>query len=276
MSNDPQNQDSLGDKLKATFDNNNSDKNYNLLKAGIGSIPSVGALILGVAEGYLVPPATKRLREFLETLVRGFEELKLKIDLVDFDSPAFQTIFIHTCQIVTRTHQDQKLEALRNIVFNSAIPRPLEDDILAMFLNWIDVFTERHISTLKHLHYIETYTLEELQAHFSLLEKNRSIYNKVLVDLAEQGLINLKESYITMEDDSISPTVRMMMADIPLDMYTQRRPPKKARESEIQMKTFKYREDIDALLRESSFSSQTRKTTELGKQFIEFIESPFI
>lgn len=42
------------------------------------------------------------------------------------------------------------------------------------------------------------------------------------------------------------------------------------------MKTFKYREDIDALLMENTFSSQTSKTTELGKQFIEFIEYPFI
>lgn len=235
MSNDLQNPDSLGEQLKATFDSNNSDKNYNLLKAGIGSIPSVGSLVLGLVESYIVSPATKRLHKFLETLVRELEELKLKIDLVDFDSPAFQTTLIHTCQIVIRTHQEQKLEALRNIVLNSAIPRALEDDILAMFLNWIDVFTERHISTLKHLHYMETYTLQELQAHFPLLEKNKFIYNKVLADLADQGLINLKEHYITMEDnDNMSPTVRMMMADIPLDMYIQHRHPR-----EIKRKRYK-------------------------------------
>jgi len=58
MSNDPQNPDSLGEKLKLTFDSHNSDTNYNLLKAGIGSIPSVGSLILGLAESYIASPAT--------------------------------------------------------------------------------------------------------------------------------------------------------------------------------------------------------------------------
>ena len=216
--------------------------------------------------------ATKRFHKFLETLVHQIEELKLKIDLVDLDSPAFHTTLIHTCQIVIRTHQEQKLEALRNIVLNSAIPRALEDDILAMFLNWIDIFTERHIFTLKHLHYIETYTLEQLQAQFPLLEKNRFIYNKVLADLADQGLISLKENYITIEDDDRSPTLRARLADIPSNIYTQNIHPKLMREDEIQMKTFKYREDIHTLLRKNTFSSQKSKTTQLGKQFIEFIE----
>ena len=39
MSNSSQNQDSLGEKLKATFDSDNSDRNYNALKAVVSSVP---------------------------------------------------------------------------------------------------------------------------------------------------------------------------------------------------------------------------------------------
>jgi hypothetical protein len=279
MSNDPQNQDSLGEKLNATFDDTNSDKDYNALKALLSSIPSVGPLGVSLWESRNPPPIMKRLHIFLGDLVREFEKLKSKVELVDFESAAFQTTLIYVFQIVIRTHQEQKLKALRNIVLNSAIPRDLDDDILTMFLNWVNIFTEGHITTLKHLHYIETYTLEQFQAQFPLLEKNRFIYNKLLGDLADHGLISLKESYFTMEDDGRSPTLRSRLSEIPQDMYNKNiypKHPQQIEENEVQMKTFKYREDIDALLREHIFSSQTSKTTELGKQFIGFIEYPSI
>lgn len=185
MSNNPQNQDSLEEKLKAAFESDNSDKNYNMVKGIVNSLPPVGSLLGGFFESYIVSPATKRSYKFLEILVRELEELKSKTELVDFESPVFQTTMIHVYQIVTRTHQEQKLEAVRNIVLNSSIPRAVDDDVLAMFLNWIDVFTETHISTLKHLHYIDTYTPEQLHTYFPMLEKNRFIYNKILTDLAD-------------------------------------------------------------------------------------------
>jgi len=43
---------------------------------------------------------------------------------------------------------------------------------------------------------------------------------------------------------------------------------------EIKMKTFVRREDIDTLLKTNRSSSQASKTTELGKEFIQFIEYP--
>jgi hypothetical protein len=47
-------------------------------------------------------------------------------------------------------------------------------------------------------------------------------------------------------------------------------------EKERKMKTFRRQEDIDKILRKNRSSSQASKTTELGKQFIKFIESPSI
>jgi hypothetical protein len=280
MSHHPQNQDSsdqdsLGEKLKAAFDSNNSDKDHNALKALISSVPAVGSLVISLYESRVVDPATQRVYNFLETLVREFEKLKSQIELVDFGSPAFETTIIRASDIASRTHQEQKLEALRNIVLNSSIPRSLEYDILAMFLNWIDDFTELHISILTHLHYLDRYAPEQLQIYFPMLEQKKFIYNKVLKDLADQGLISLREDYFTVEDDDDMSlrSLGMIMPQSPVDMYSQT---KKNGEKEIKLKTFIRREDINSLLKKNRSSTQASKTTELGKQFIEFIEYPSI
>jgi len=281
MSNNPQNQDSLEEKLKAAFDSDNSDKNYNALKAVVSSIPAVGSLAVGFFDSYIVPPATQRTYEFLEILVRELEKVKSQIESVNFETPVFQTTFMQACQIAVRTHKEQKLEALRNIVVNSSIPRAVEDDVLAMFLYWIDGFTVLHISTLKHLHYLDRYALEELNTYFPMLEKNKAIYNQVLKDLADKGLISLTEKYITQEDDDDIDLQRLGIATPMTSLSYQNsilgyNRPKKRGEKEIKMKTFKHREDIDILLKKNLSSSQVSKTTELGKQFIKFIEYPSI
>jgi len=275
MSNSPQNQDSLEEKLKVAFDSNNSDKNYNSRKALVSSIPAVGSLAVGFFDSYIVPPATQRLHIFLETLVQELKELKSKIESVNFESPVFQTICLQARQIAFRTHKEQKFEALRNVVLNSSIPSSVEDDVLAMFLNWIDGFTALHISTLKYLHYLDRYAPEDFDTYFPMLEQNKAIYNQVLKDLADRGLINLREDYITEQDNDhnndIDPNLGMLMSQMHIDMHTL-----KKREKERKMNTFKRREDIESFFDENWFSNQDKesKTTELGKQFIKFIEYP--
>jgi hypothetical protein len=275
MSNIPQNQDSLREKLKAT-DRNNSDIIYNGLKAATSSIPALGPLTEFFIDTYIGPPANKRTRNFLNAVVEQLNEVKSKIESVNFENPVFQTTFMQACQIAARTHQEQKLGALRNVVLNSSIPSSLEDDILAMFLNWIDGFTALHVSTLKHLHYLDRYALKELEKYFPMLEQNRAVYNQVLKDLANRGLINLEENYTTKEDadgDIVLQRLGFPRPSIPfgVDHITQRRGRK-----ERELKTVRRQEDIDKLLIINRLYKQASKTTELGKQFIEFIEYPSI
>jgi len=269
MSNSPQNQDLL-EEFKATLESDDSVKNYNMAKAIVNSLPA-GALFGGFFESYIVSPATKRRDKFLEILVRELIELKSKNELVDCESPVFQTTFMQACQIAIRTHKEQKLETLRNIVLNSSIPSSIEDDVLAMFLNWIDGFTALHISTLKHLHYLDTYAPEELNTYFPMLDKYRAVYNQVLRDLEGRSLISLRKKYITVEDKM--SRLQRLGGPIPQSQtllgssYNQ--PKRKSGEE-----TFKLQEDIDTLVSENRSSSQASKTTELGKEFIKFIEYP--
>jgi hypothetical protein len=276
MNNSSEDQNSFVEKFKPVRDSNNSDKNYNAIKALISLIPTIGSLTVGLLESRIPSPAMERLYIFLGDLALEFDKLKSKIELVDFESPAFQTAFIHASQIATRTHQEQKLEALRNIVLNSSIPKSLEDDILAMFLNWIDYFSELHISTLRHLHYLDSYDPEQLHTYFPMLEEKRAVYNQVLKDLANRGLITLKENFITEEDDDdiALQSLGIPIPQIPIgSIYSRFR---KKGKKEVKIKTFRRQEDINKLLKNNGSSSQVSKTTELGKQFIKFIEYPFI
>ncbi|HTS57938.1 MAG TPA: hypothetical protein VMH03_10335, partial [Terriglobales bacterium] len=45
---------------------------------------------------------------------------------------------LQATQIALRTHQEEKLEALRNAVVNSTSGQVLEDDVRAVFLNLVD------------------------------------------------------------------------------------------------------------------------------------------
>jgi hypothetical protein len=270
MSNSPQNQN-LIEEFKAALESDDSEKNYTMIKAIINSLPA-GALLGGFYESYVDSPATKRRDNFLEILVRELMELKSKIELVDFKSPVFLTILLHASQIATRTHKEQKLEALRNVVLNSSIPNSVDDDILAMFLNWIDGFTGLHISTLKHLHYLDSYAPNQLNTYFPNLDKYRAVYNQVLKDLADRGLITLTEKYITEEEEVDIYFQQPLMTPLGINFGTAYNQGKK--KSGKEQKMIRRREDIDTLLKKNRSSSQASKTTELGKEFIVFIEFP--
>ncbi len=83
--------------------------------------------------------------------------MKEQIDDVSFDNPTFQTTFKKAIRIADVHNQQEKLEAWRNAVLNSATPNFPKDDIQAIFLKWIDEFTVSHIRLLRMLHYLDNY-----------------------------------------------------------------------------------------------------------------------
>ncbi|MEM1171487.1 MAG: hypothetical protein AAGJ08_21000 [Cyanobacteria bacterium P01_H01_bin.35] len=195
-----------------------------------------GSLFVHFYETYIKEPSSQRLHDFLEELVKELLNLKKQIDTVSFDNPTFQTTFKKAIRIADCEHQQEKFESLRNAVLNSAIPNSFEDDIQAIFLRWIDEFTVSHIRLLRMLHYIDNYNEEKIVADFPDLEENRSFYNQILLELNAKGAIKLSETYQVVE-----PVAKKII------------------------------EDIDRIIR-----AKKSRTTELGKQFIQFIENPLV
>lgn len=82
----------------------------------------------------------------MERYVKDFRWQRLQ------DKEEFVTIAAQASQIAMRTHQQEKLEALRSAVTNSAIGSGNDFGVESMFLQFIDRFTVEHITWLKHYH----------------------------------------------------------------------------------------------------------------------------
>ena len=168
---DTNNNSELQQKLELLKQGNSKDKNYNAMKALVSAIPAVGSLWVTFYETYIKEPSSQRLHNFLEELVQKLLILEQQIDTVSFvDNETFQTTFKKAIRIAECEHQQEKLEALRNAVLNSAIPNSFEDDIQAIFLRWIDEFTVSHIRLLRMLDDIYNYHIDNYEDFLDDLE----------------------------------------------------------------------------------------------------------
>lgn len=137
-----------------------------------------------------------QLAEDLQFLSGGNE--KFFKNLANNDK--FITILMQSSQIAIRNHQEEKLEALRNAVWKSALNISIEEDMQLMFLNFIDTFTVTHLKILlinfdpkryikktgsEGYHDLDTY-IEHILPE---LEGQRAFYRYVYDDLFRQNLL---------------------------------------------------------------------------------------
>ena len=94
----------------------------------------------------------KRRDERMDSIARRLSELEQKVDelrLEDLrDNEAFVSTVMHASQAALRSHQKEKLDALRNAVLNAALPNAPDDDLQLMVLNYIDSLTPGHLRIL--------------------------------------------------------------------------------------------------------------------------------
>lgn len=130
------------------------DKVHALAKAGIGSIPLVGAAATELFQMVIAPPLERRRQAWMEAVAEGLRRLEQEkgIDIERLkDNDAFIDTVMQASQVALRNSQQEKLDALRNAVLNSATPQPIEESRQQMFLNLVDVLTAWHIRILKLL-----------------------------------------------------------------------------------------------------------------------------
>ncbi len=118
-------------------------------EAALGSVPVVGnalAVTFVTALGWRLG---ERREKWFTELAEGVEELRQRVDGLDLEALTGNDLFIDAVVTATRTvehtHQDQKIEALRNAVLNSAAPDAPDADTQAIILDLIDRFTPSHL-----------------------------------------------------------------------------------------------------------------------------------
>ena len=117
----------------------------------------------------------------------------------------FFTTLVHASSVAIRNHEQEKLEALRNAVLNSAMPDAPSDTMQQLFLNLIDTCTTWHIALLKLFQSPEKWARERnhqfprmymgsistiIEDAYPQLKDQKDLYGLVWKELYRNGLFN--------------------------------------------------------------------------------------
>jgi len=182
------------------------DHAHTVAKAVVAALGGPVGEFLG---GLVRPPLEKRLEAWCAEVIRGLGELEKRSALNWSSLPAneeFISTVQHATQIAMRTHQEEKLEALRNAVLNVAVGTAPSTDLQLMFMIFVDAFTPWHLRMLKFLQDPK----RSLSAAGKTLPANVTLYGamgealpiaslpegfceQVLLDLVNRSLVNTED-----------------------------------------------------------------------------------
>lgn len=173
----------------------------------LSSIPGFGGAAKELFNYVIAPPLAKRQVEWMDSIAIRLTELEqqvadFKIEPLSNNENFISSVFYATT-IAIRSHQEEKLEALRNAVLNTAITGKVEDNLSHMFLNCIDDLTPLHLLVLKYFEsptewlkkkgtsipdYVAGGAMTIFDHAFPELAGNRDLTKQIVSDLSVRGL----------------------------------------------------------------------------------------
>lgn len=189
-------EDSEGDALHA------------LAKAGISSLPIIGAATAEIFQWVVPSPLERRRDEWMRAVSGKLQELEERqgINLAALgQNEEFVSAVMYATTIAIRTHKEEKHEALRNAVINVALGQSPDEALEHMFFGWIDTFSVLHLRVLK-LAYAPSpipnkgmATLTDvLQYNEPLLKSGEDVFQIIWKDLYTRGLVSIEQTNTTM------------------------------------------------------------------------------
>ena len=185
-----------------------ADAAYSLAKVGLSAIPVLGGTAAEIFSAVIAPPITKRTVKWIESISERLKELEKTVNGFKLESLAenevFTTVVLHATQIAIRNHQQEKIEALRNAVINTAIGINISEDEKQIFLEYVDALTPSHLRLLEFLnnptaygqaHNVKygNYTMASvstiLEEAFPEWKDKRGDYDLIAQDLYTRGLL---------------------------------------------------------------------------------------
>jgi hypothetical protein len=174
------------------------DAAYASRKGLVSMIPFVGGVGAELV-GLLTSPVAQRRDAWLEDLERRLHDLEGRVDGFRFDdlgqNEQFVSATLQATQAALRTHQKEKLAALRNAVMNVAVAKAPSENLQVVFLNLVESFTPMHLEILRFFQHRETAALEELR-------RRGDLSDLVVRDLNDRGLIKDTRPYIARNRDA--------------------------------------------------------------------------
>lgn len=179
-----------------------------IAKAGLASVPLVGSAAAELFALIVTPPLEKRRQKWMEEVGQALRQLETQrgVRLEDLQNDeAFIDTVMSASQAAIRTSSEEKREALRNAVVNSALPGRPEESIQQTFVALVDQFTEWHLRLLKFFqdprgwarhHNITLPSLMAgspaniLEAAYPELQGRQASYSQHWKDIWQRGLAN--------------------------------------------------------------------------------------
>jgi hypothetical protein len=186
---------------------------HSVVKAALGSIPVGGNAAAEFFQLLVTPPLEKRRDEWIAEVGARLQELETKgitLDSLQANEQFISTLMQAT-QLALRTHQNEKREALRNAVQNSARPGAPDDSEQQIFLNFVDSFTEWHIRILRLFRappsastILSGALSAVIERQYPELKNRREFYDQVWRDLFLRGLVNTEGLHVMMSGHGLT------------------------------------------------------------------------
>jgi hypothetical protein len=184
------------------------DMAHAIARAGLGIMPLGGQAAIELFSAVITPPLERRRSDWMqavgELLATLAEDCRIDLDELERND-AFIDLLMAASQTAIRTANEEKQEALRNAVRNSALGNCPDDELQQMFIGWVDELGVWHLRLLKLFqdpmswgtsHGIDfsrrsVGALEDvLKIAYPELKERRSFYDQVWRDLHQRGLVS--------------------------------------------------------------------------------------
>jgi hypothetical protein len=180
---------------------------------------TVGAIRAAISEAHssipaaeflrlvLVPPMGKRRDEWLQSLYDRLHALEQRVAGFRLDAlvnnDAFISAALQASQAAVRTHEREKLEALRNAVLNVAAGRSADADAMTFFLALVDSFSATHLELLRYFDNRARFPNDRRRQ----FEERRTLTDPMVLDLNARGLLEDHRPIAARNRESLSPEV---------------------------------------------------------------------
>jgi hypothetical protein len=159
---------------------------------GVASLIPAGSELFGL----LTSPLARRRDDWMEDLERRLRDLERSVEGFRFEDLGQNEQFVSATLVATqaalKTHQTEKLEALRNAVMNVALAKGPTEDLQLMFLNFVDSFPPSHLRLLSYLDDRSSAPKPGVQD---------GLRNQVLQDLNNQGFLKDSRPFVARNRD---------------------------------------------------------------------------
>lgn len=124
---------------------------HTIVKTALGEVPLAGGALAELFSAIIESPFQRRKKEWMQNVVDAINELKEKGFSPDDlkENEQFISAVFYASHLAMKTHQQEKLDALRNAIINVAEGVEPDEALQQIFLNYIDQFTLLHIKLLR-------------------------------------------------------------------------------------------------------------------------------